>query len=118
MISGYENGQVSIWTAAGKLYHTWQAHTSSGVNTVQMSPDLIYILSGAQEVCVYNLAEKTAQLTCWNATEVTSVEWVDRKKFLVAETSGMITLDKVHSDYFTKVHSVEISGFCYHSDLT
>ena len=49
-------------------------------------------------------------------SEVTSLEWIDQENFLVAETSGMITLDRVNSSYFRKViritnHSALDNGF-------
>ena len=100
---GTEQGQVSVWNPNGKLHSSWQAHTSCGVNAVQMSPDLNLILSGAGEVCVYSLSGETAQLTCWNMSEVTALEWIDHENFLVAETSGMITHDRVHKKNFRKV---------------
>ena len=100
---GTEQGQVSVWNPNGKLHSSWQAHTSCGVNAVQMSPDLNLVLSGAGEVCVYSLSGETAQLTCWNMSEVTALEWIDHENFLVAETSGMITHDRVHKKNFRKV---------------
>ena len=68
-----------------------------------MSPDLNLVLSGAGEVCVYSLSGETAQLTCWNMSEVTALEWIDHENFLVAETSGMITHDRVNKKNFRKV---------------
>ena len=100
---GTEQGQVSVWNPNGKLHSSWQAHTSCGVNAVQMSPDLNLVLSGAGEVCVYSLSGETAQLTCWNMSEVTALEWIDHENFLVAETSGMITHDRVNKKNFRKV---------------
>ena len=102
---GTETGQVSVWNSGGKLQQTWQAHASGGVNAVQMSPDFNFVLSGAAEVCIFSLSDKTAQLTCWNTSEVTSLEWIDEEKFLVAETSGTITLDRMYRSYFRKVKS-------------
>jgi WD40 repeat protein len=100
---GSENGRVSVWSYTGKLIHTWQAHGSSGVKAVKMSGNQDLVLSGADDVCVYSTKYQRCQITCWNGSVVTSVEWVNDKTFLIAEASGMITLDKAYPDNFRKV---------------
>ena len=79
------------------------------------------VLSGADDVCVYSIhggnsqqqhpkkIEKNssknavAQLTCWNSSEVTAIEWIDNDNFIIGELSGMITIDKANQDYFRQV---------------
>ena len=81
------------------------------------------VLSGADDVCVYSIhgsansqqlhpkkIEKNssknaakAQLTCWNSSEVSAIEWIDNDNFIIGEVSGMITIDKANQDYFRQV---------------
>ena len=43
------------------------------------------------------------QLSCWNATAAIDVEWMTDQKFLVAEASGLISLDSVNPAKMRKV---------------
>ena len=62
------------------------------------------VLSGSMDdVCVYSLGNKCAQLTCWNRTEATALTWIDNDSFIVGEASGMITIDKAYQNCFRKV---------------
>ena len=70
-----------------------------------------FVLSGADEVCVYNLNDKTAQLTCWNQASITALQWVKPNQFIIAESSGQITIDEIHDDWFKKVSIYFHFGF-------
>ena len=101
---GTESGSVSVWTHTGKKQHIWQAHVSSCVNSVRINAKHDLVLSGSMDdVCVYSLGNKCAQLTCWNRTEVTALTWIDNDSFIVGEASGMITIDKAYQTCFRKV---------------
>ena len=55
---------------------------------------------------------QTCQLSCWNSTAAIDVEWMSEHKFLVAEASGLISLDSVNPSKMRKVGHVfmEIIG--------
>lgn len=97
--AGTESGKVLSWTQNGKLIQSWQAHTNSGVHSIKINKDLV-LSGGADDVCVYSLQSKKAQLFCWNQTEITALQWIDLDNFIAGSFSGQITLDKIDLNSF------------------
>ena len=117
-VTGSENGIVSVWTSNGKLIQNWTAtHSSGGVKCVKINCNHDLILSGsADEICIYSLKLKKAKLLCWNQSEVTALEWLNKDTFLVGEASGMITMDKVSTTEFIELEEYDQEDFIPESD--
>ena len=92
------------------MVQKWQAHTSTGgAKSVKMSSKGDLVLSGsADDVCIYSLETKKAQLTCWNSSEVTASDWIDSDTFIVGEATGPITIDRAYPRDFRKVSFLAI----------
>ena len=117
-VTGSENGIVSVWTSNGKLMQNWTAtHSSGGVKCVKINCNHDLILSGsADEICIYSLKLKKAKLLCWNQSEVTALEWLNKDTFLVGEASGMITMDKISTTEFIELEEYDQEDFIPESD--
>jgi len=60
--------------------------------------------SAGSLVCVYSLSESVCQIFGWNKSLATYFEWMSESKFLVAESSGMISLDSANQQKMKKVY--------------
>ncbi len=71
--------------------------------SVKINGDLVG--SAGSLVCVYSLKDSVCQIFEWNKTLATCFEWMNESKFLVGESSGMITLDVINPQKMKKVFS-------------
>lgn len=109
LVLGTESGRVYVWTNKGELVTSWAAHVTSGTYCVKMCSDLV--LSGGEDVCIYSLDTNTCQLTNWNTSVITDLEWIDENKFLAAEASGAISMDYVDRHSFRTLDEYDQDDF-------
>ncbi len=81
------------------------------MKSVKLNAKHDLVLSGADDVCVYSLGKKNAQVTCWNSTQVTSLDWIDNDRFIVGEASGLVTIDKANQGQFRNLSEMEEDDF-------